>query len=466
MQGLIESFAAEDPLLTSPRIEATGLDNGSHQMMIHDGCLYLQETYMQRIKIFPITETGALGTPRVVYPAGTNIANIHYALKNPSLTSNGYLHMNAITCQDGLFYISCPRLRDRTDERGQPSQQEAIPHSIMVFDRTFKPLWSMDIKEVCFCHDLVFLGSKVYFLSSSNVLLSYDIQTKLTRQEIVFPNTLSRGRGLSITKDGTCVVGFRFPSVVVVANLHTKTITSMTAIPDGPCMIWNTNLDQDYAHVNGPLRRSFVLNIPCPSFFAPMSSTLQELVSHVFQHKDTFTTRQDIHVRQSKLPPFDGWSNVEYRQPVSQSNISLVTKSDQAVHQLYKQVHDFGMSRAMYPSGRMFLYPPFHHLGWHTNLETVGNHNTYRCYLVYCTEDNKTFFLYRHPISHQIHAVPDRHGTANLFYFGNTERPLWHAVINPTPHVYRLSLGFAFKHSYQFPEWKDMLNELKYCQST
>ena len=95
-----------------------------------------------------------------------------------------------------------------------------------------------------------------------------------------------------------------------------------------------------------------------------------------------------------------------------------------------------------YPAGPFYYYAPKHALSWHTNMETEPC--SFRVYNVYCTKDYETFFCYLHPYSEQVHIIGDKNMHTSVFNIGPEKSPLWHAVINPSENVKRLSLGFLF----------------------
>ena len=89
-------------------------------------------------------------------------------------------------------------------------------------------------------------------------------------------------------------------------------------------------------------------------------------------------------------------------------------------------------------SGPLFLYAAGHGMGWHTNLdneEPLGINTSHsrpiRMYIVQNLVGgvDTGFFLYRHPYSGKIHAVPDRSGYVNVFDLRDAVSPIWLAVV-------------------------------------
>lgn len=109
-------------------------------------------------------------------------------------------------------------------------------------------------------------------------------------------------------------------------------------------------------------------------------------------------------------------------------------------------------------SGKIHLMFPMHAKGWHHNIESVPKDSVYVVYFV-CTdraEFGGSFFFYRHPVSHQIHAVPDVHGTYKEFYLqSDPNNVLWHALGSFT--AIRISLGLSYKQHMQSDELKKCL---------
>jgi len=95
-------------------------------------------------------------------------------------------------------------------------------------------------------------------------------------------------------------------------------------------------------------------------------------------------------------------------------------------------------------SGKFHLLMPNHAKGWHHNIENVPK-GTCRVIYFVCTDVHRfggSFFYYRHPVSHKIHAVPDVNCTMKLFHLkSDEENPLWHAI--GSFDAKRLSMGFS-----------------------
>jgi len=118
--------------------------------------------------------------------------------------------------------------------------------------------------------------------------------------------------------------------------------------------------------------------------------------------------------------------------------------------QFARFVREFSMTAGMQVmpthafSGKYHITLPRHGKGWHHNIENVPNDECEVTYFV-CTNVNEfggSFFYYRHPSSHKIHAIPDINYTMKKFFLtSNPLNPLWHAIGSFT--AIRLSIGFS-----------------------
>jgi hypothetical protein len=97
-------------------------------------------------------------------------------------------------------------------------------------------------------------------------------------------------------------------------------------------------------------------------------------------------------------------------------------------------------------SGLLHIMWPSYAKGWHHNIDSVPRKTCAVVYFV-CTDKNHygaSFFYYRHPFSHKIHAVPDIHGTQKFFNLvSDTNNPLWHAI--GSFEARRMSFGLSKK---------------------
>lgn len=138
--------------------------------------------------------------------------------------------------------------------------------------------------------------------------------------------------------------------------------------------------------------------------------------------------------------------------------------SDNKVDRMIRAIRDEGvhiMPKHVF-SGKFHLIYPEHAKGWHHNIESVPQTDVRVIYFV-CTDKSHfggSFFLYRHPISRLIHAVPDIHGTMKEFYLqSHPDKVLWHSIGSFTAR--RVSMGLSQKqHMQSFNELYKRLNVL------
>ncbi len=484
-KGYIASFRLCNAQIECWTEQCTSLDNGSHQLRVYKNKLYLVETYIQNIAIFNILTDGSLlheknvnmysSTSAVVSP----VVNAHYVINgtDPNTTCRGYKHINALTFHDGLIYLSCPSLRNNISKTGIPTQSLS-PHVIEVYDGDFNFLWSFVLQEEVFCHDIVFHGHKIYFNAPPNKVCIFDIVDKTITSKITLSIEAFHPRGLSISRDGLVVIGLRRPGML--AYFHQNDVDAKQNIqyvpsPCEPCFIGMIDYDNDYNNMNSALVKGFVQQVH-QSVLPLTLKTFDNISDLVFEHdwtkyKDTRwekektlkLSQQDYNLQNVKTPTEEVFVDLHGLQKTSSMKIhiaQLVVRDEmQNRHrEILKQLNDleqYVQRKALRVSGHLYLYPPQSALGWHTNLEELYNHNTIRCYIVHTTKDNETFFLYKHPVSNLIHAVPDRNKFANIFALGNEDNPLWHAVYNNSKDTMRLSLGLAF-HQYRLGAFHSM----------
>lgn len=469
--GIIVSFRwdAENQQADDLRTEAEGLDNGSHQLIIYKDKLYLLETYIQQIHVYTITDDGRLVDDSVFHPtSATNIINANYLcwkddspFDKTKYTCHGYLHMNALSVQDGYLYIGCAHLRNAICN-DKPSHYHQ-PYTIMVFDmNTHQCLAKHTLDTEVACHDLVFLGMHAYLTSPPNKVVRYNIVTRTTETVTTFP--FKHPRGLSILLDNTMAVGFRDGHIVVSGDA--------IMLPRGvaPCCVCSLDPTIDFYFPDSPLRAPFVIQLAT----LPMSVDTNPLIpiaNDIFsQHaQDAWSMTTNMHNANKRFtsrayglkdildPPASLFAtyNLKTYQATQRGKIAIEHAWDTPGHapiwqafQKWRRTVEVSHPGVQL-TGRLYLYPPDHQLGWHTNLETSINNSSFRCYIVYTSNGSvdllsDTYFMYRHPVSKQIHAVPDRHTYCNVFFLGSPASPMWHAVINPSSTTHRLSVGLSF----------------------
>jgi hypothetical protein len=458
--------------------ECSNLDNGSHQLRVYNKKVYLIETYIQTISVFRINDDFSLtfDKSKSLHPPNKTVMNAHYiinsgknynATNDQNYTCHGYKHINALTFHDNFIYMSCPNLRNGINADGKPTQSLS-PHTIEVYDLEFNFLWSFIIANEIFCHDIVFQGHKLYFGAPPNKLCSFDIVSRKSHVVKQFNIPTMHPRGLSIDKKGTIVMGFKRPQILSVTNIEGDNIEYIEA-PCSPCFIAKIDYNDDFNNCISPLVHPYVAQIPTD--IIPIdTNSLQSIANIVFgQDWSKFHDKRKNNSNQGandgmllsttlytvddiKEPCNECFAHLHNIQRVACPKIHLseliVTGELKDMYldilSLFSMFVNNSQKLGLNVTGKLYLYPAKSGMGWHTNLEDPRNIHSIRCYLLYTTEDNSSFFFYKHPISGLIHAIPDRNGYANVFDMGHPQSPLWHAIYNNSHTAQRLSIGIAF----------------------
>jgi hypothetical protein len=277
--------------------------------------------------------------------------------------------------------------------------------------------------------------------------------------------------------------------MVVLSDVNQPFEIDYVHSPCSPCFIAKLDYENDYNNNMSSLVHPFVKQLHVENL--PLATTTIEIMAkYIFAHdwKKYFDIRKnnEFHgANKNMLPSLERYVLDEVKQPlricfdnvnnlqnvVSQKiYLSELVVEDEMQDAYMDMLSTFNLfkkdveSKGLLVTGKLYLYPPKSGMGWHTNLEDPRNTDTIRCYIVYTNKDNNSFFFYRHPISNQIHAIPDRNGYANIFDLGNAQSPLWHAVYNNSHDTQRLSVGIAF-HKYRmgaFHVLKAIVNDISH----
>jgi hypothetical protein len=405
-----------------------GLDNGVHQIMIHEDHLYIQETYIQQIRKICLK----YGTEEIIYPLPRAIS-AWYKFHGLEGSCDGYAHMNALTVQDDRFYISCPKLRSKINDEGKPDQ-DRTPTIIKVFSKDWTQIDEIDTGRF-FCHDLVILGHDIYFCDATNTIckvnsVTHEV-TEVWTVDPVSPDLRKICRGLSITQDGKVIVGTHdFNKNSYVVDVISK---KQIKIIDTPCCIMKID-GTDYCDEQSSLRLSHIVSGMASDI--PFVHEIYEKLKEV--HIDHEVSGTD------ELPPISIFNPKlkDWEDPPKYFN----EKHPKTILRLQEIKLPFGYTE----SGPYYLYPKGHGMDWHTNVNNVTNDSAMkylRLYTLACTGDS--YFLYRHPVSEHIHAVKDVDGQYIVFNLKYHEfKNFWHAVY--TKNGSRLSYGIKFGRKQLF----------------
>jgi PKHD-type hydroxylase len=431
MDGYVISFQIDDNRLVYIKEIAKGLDNGCHQMICYDNSLYILETYLQRIAKIDLTND----IKEYIYPLPRAISS-WYFINGLEGSFENYIHINAITVQDGKFYIMCPQLRNVIVD-GKPGQGRH-PSQIMVFDSEWNLVDTFNTGKF-FCHDLVFVGHDIYFSDATNTICKMNIVTRevedVWKVEPVSPELRRICRGLSLSQSGEAYVGTHDLSdnsfLVNIKSGHQIKVTST------PCCIRIIN-EPDFNDENSTIRKSYVI-LTKPDVMKGLQKELKDLHSG---YKRVGTAMNNI---TSFLSPncINDREDFFIGHPHEKLDVRF---------------EDCTLPSYLTESGPFYLYPQGHGMGWHTNNDNMvcDEGFEYRMYIVDSTDES--YFFYVHPESKKVHAVRDCNDWAIVFKLGD----FWHAVACLKGS--RLSYGVkfnkdAFNKMFIKPIWENNQSE-------
>ena len=477
-QGRITRFVIQENKIIEEKEIITDLDNGVHEITSIGKKIIILQTYFQNVlqyqlddDYFPILSS----KEKIIIDSFPECLNINYLDEEIHkyddflLTERNYQHFNSITIQDNFIYLLAPKLRTMKIN-GKNTQNDNLS-TIFVFDKNFIYLYSIQLPDY-FCHSLVIQGPKIYYLTAYSELKYYDFRDKKTHFVIQFPKNNSKKRnitrGLSITND-SIYFGSTYEDKdknVIVSYKNNKIIEYDTPLNTNICMITSDNFGKDYNHILGPYKKSFVLQYAIKD--TQLSEYINEIISiqEVIDKNNISTTIKKKKSFQNiyKQPPFlEVLNDILYPKDIIFEDVlknQRMKNPEESLIKLYnhdsfhcEKIQEFLKSmkqKGFNITGSFFLYKPNTGLGWHTNLNLNDNYS-FRLYMIF-TKSNDSWFLYKHPLSKQIHFIKDRSEYYNLFHLGYMDSPLWHAVLNRGDRN-RLSIGLGVD-----------INELKYLK--
>lgn len=327
------------------------------------------------------------------------------------------------------------------------------------------------------------IGNYLYYINSENILYRYCIVNKelaivtidcdyfsyINKQLVI----LSAGKLIDLNKN---VVIDTCAWKPIISNKHTKFLTL-----DINCDIRHGNskynynhyvktyfideMDENLQHIlitlcgiskklydNKNLMDSMKLNTNTRCF-----PFLRDPYLTLYYGKDV---RDLVKIKQNF---FDKYTNYqELLNDMSSLNLDRISKF--SINLYVKQIQQYIMKQGIDLNPFYILSGPFHFTwpmcgkGWHHNIENVPRQKCDVLYFI-TTDQNHyggSFFFYRHPDSHLIHAVPDIHATMKLFQLvSNPENPLWHALGSYTAH--RISWGLS-RRSEMYESYDPSMN--------
>ena len=435
-KGGIWSFKFAEGKIFDWKLEVSGLDNGCHQMAIFENHLYIPETYLQRLLRFKIDEEGAID------PSSKEVLNIwkpaliNFFCESPDENAE-YLHVNALTVQDGRFFFMCPRLG-----RGGDVDQESTIQVWNSRDWTMIDEYQLGRR---FCHDLVVVGHEIYFCDSTNAICKLNLVTRevsdVFRLVSKDPDYRMICRALSISPD----MEFLASTTAAHGPAVNFTKSKVFGLAEVNSATYLTRIDgRDYNNLDSSLRRSYVMTLmakdldffksvlePCRELFKCASSTEFTEAGRNWFYR-AHDTQPPTTVLEFLSPDVDTFSPLE---PFINGKEKIVLDGNPDIS--YQPV--LKDSELFTRSGDFFWYPEGHGMGWHTNQLQVSTcpETPFRCYVV--KTSGRSFFFYRDPMNGQIRAVHDIDESVNIFGLG-AGPCFWHAI--GTMSGARLSVGW------------------------
>lgn len=423
--------------------EITGIDNGTHHIMIYNHTMYIQETYFQRIKTFNLNNDNHLDieSEQIIYPFEKD-AYIRYYLEyynNEHYLEQHkyYRHMNAITVQDGFYYILSPYLGRKYSSK--------IP-TITVFHPNFENFAEIKLPTSCIPHELCFYGSDIIYLTNHCEIVHFNIfLCKITKILHFHKSSRKWMRGLSFDGEIYVLGCGKTMQFLNKDGVHIKTLETNFH----PCFITKMDPISEYNNVNSDVRKSYVKT--CYQFS-------DELIVYRNYFNNLYYNRSDVELV-DKMKCFN-LNNFYFKTIYFTSTINGILNPNPYIfhNHLNIQLETCSLTTrtGIIPiqgkyrvTGHFNVYTKGTGIGWHHNIDTVlrNKKNPKRIYMIRLddTTFGASFFLYKHPISKLIHFVPDVDDTYKEFEIStDTNNPFWHAVasINTT----RFSFGLAPLH--------------------
>lgn len=345
------------------------------------------------------------------------------------------MDIESITYQDGFYYVLTHKWHD-------DDVQDSCDNFIFVFNDLweYQQVFMLPIHTKC-------------------------TQIRYVNHHIMFANLHQLYKFNIVTKEAFVFETFDFNITSYGINQERHIMCLVSNTNNGlPCGVVDVSSSRDkntvFQHLSGILhtcsrllcmndvsspasryKRSFIKKIYYPD---PHITVLVEKLRHIYDSfekvQTSFAYRKAENTCEEtsykSIDEFLSGSHVKNTQELCISFPSWEGKYplqliDYKKYTLTQDLYDHCITHSLNPTG-WFVYPKDHNMGWHTNLDNIEHEIVkHRLYIALNKAPfGSSFFLYIHPISKEVHIVPDL--GINIICFSllcEDKKPLWHAVM-------------------------------------
>lgn len=366
-------------------------------------------------------------------------------MKKYELFSDSNLLIDSFTYQDGYYYILAYQLNE-TDINN------SYTNYIFIFNKDFeyKQVYSLPYNEKC--SQLRYYGIYLLFVKGSEII-KYNFITN--ESEIFISLSINAYiKSYYISENNEIICLLQNPNTYISCDICKITIHNMQQkqcsymyfekiIPIIkqiidinyshnvllPSLIWKTSYVK---HIN--IQNDTKVEILCKyliDFYKERNNYTKYIYDKIYKTKnitysslEDFLSISDNYLSDIKdiLPSYANLQPKQFKYDEIEKNIH--NKDD-----IIFKLNEYITSNDIRMSG-WFFYDKGHNLGWHTNLDIDSNiiHNQRKYIVINDSVFGSSYFMYKHPISQQIHIIPDDKISSLQFSFGTKEQPFWHAV--------------------------------------
>lgn len=366
-----------------------------------------------------------------------------------SLNFNDKVH--TILFQDGFFYLLC-------------NNQNNSSTNIIVLRPDFEFFGKLSCAN--YMEQALMVGKDIYYLADGNIE-TFDLLKK--ERHIVH-----RGKISSFTMNEKSIFLYDNNRFIELSrsDLSQSLVSDFDLSIVASCKhMTSSEFGNDFRHSLSAMTECVVRTFFAPQLDRNLKSILDilcELSINIFSSPKNFKAVEDIHtgiinfnnfrdinkqiifgkdVYDIVNPPsqmFEKYYNYQFILKDMESIFNMKDTKRKMAYNKFLKAKGIDINYSYYMSGQYHLFHPMHAKGWHNNIESVPKKQSDVVYFV-ATNQNEyggSFFLYRHPYSKAIHAVPDIHGTMKQFFLQSSHKnPLWHAIGSFT--ATRLSIGYS-----------------------